>query len=421
MSEETNLQEPAVLSVKEFYQLITAHLENTYGRRHQIWIRGEIAKVYEKSHLYVDLIDPEDNDARPAMVNVHCWLSGWAPLKKRLAEEGIELKAGMVVSLKGYVDIYEAQGRLGFTFTDVNVAEILGDAAKRRAELLAKLTAEGLFEKNKTLDVPEVPLSVGLVASKGTEGFSDFTGQLLNSGRSFSVTHYQSLVQGDQAAAEIVKGIKALEKSDVDIICLVRGGGSKSDLACFDDETLARVIAGSTKPIFTGIGHTGDTSIADLAAHTMAITPTKLGEMIVALVNDWRYHHITQSAQSVLGATEAILEDAQNYLAERRRTVVFAVRDRLRAEKRHLETTGSHLAHQVKNLLFTKRTYLQSTRQLLSAYDPAKRLAQGWAVLTNASGEVVRSTSQVALGELVTARVEDGTIGSTVVTKNGAS
>jgi len=416
-----DFEDSPVLSVREFYGLLTDYLEESFGRRHPIWIRGEIAKVYEKSHIYVDLIDPDDDDARPAMVNVHCWLSGWGPLKKKLAADGIELKAGMVVSLKGYVDIYQPQGRLGFTFTDVNVAEILGDAAKRRAELLAKLQAEGIFEKNKEVQLNDVPLTVGLVASKGTEGFSDFTGQLLHSGRSFLIRHVQSLVQGDLAAAQIIKGISALEKSDVDIICLVRGGGSKADLACFDDEALVRAIAKSTKPVFTGIGHTGDQSIADLAAHTSAITPTKLGETIVAIVNDWRESHVLRASAELLAGTEAILEDAQNYLAERRRTVVFAVRDRIRAEQRHLANTGSHLAHQVKNLIATKKTYLASTRQLLSAYDPARRLAQGWAVLTNAKGEIVHSIGQVEAGEVVSARVADGVIESTVTNKNGAS
>jgi exodeoxyribonuclease VII large subunit len=410
-----------VLTVREFYGLLTNHLEESFGRRHPLWIRGEIAKVYEKSHIYVDLIDPDDPDAKPALVNVHCWLSGWGPLKKKLAAEGIELKAGMVVSLKGYVDIYAPQGRIGFTFTDVNVAEILGEAAKRRAELLAKLEAEGIFILNKELKLASVPLKVGLVASQGTEGFSDFTGQLLTSGRAFLIRHVQSLVQGDQAPAQIIKGLTALEKSDVDIICLVRGGGSKSDLACFDDERLVRAIAKCAKPVFTGIGHTGDHSIADMAAHTNAITPTKLGETIVALVNVWRDAHVVGPAGALLAGTEAILDDATNYLGERRRTVVFAVRDRIRSEQRQLANTASHLAHQVKNLISIKRTYLVSSRQLVSAYDPARRLAQGWAVLTDAKGEVIRSTNQVNTGDTLTARVLDGSIETTVTKKNGAT
>ena len=410
-----------VFTVREFYGLLTNHLEESFGRRHPFWIRGEIAKVYEKSHIYVDLIDPDDPDAKPALVNVHCWLSGWGPLKKKLAVEGIELKAGMVVSLKGYVDVYAPQGRIGFTFTDVNVAEILGEAAKRRAELLAKLEAEGIFAFNKQVELSSVPLKVGLVASKGTEGFSDFTGQMLGSGRAFLIRHVQSLVQGDQAPAQIIKGLTALDKSDVDIICLVRGGGSKSDLACFDDERLIRAIAKCTKPVFAGIGHTGDHSIADMAAHTSAITPTKLGETIVAIVNGWREAHVVVPAGALLAGTEAILDDATNYLGERRRTVVFAVRDRIRSEQRQLANTASHLAHQVKNLISIKRTYLVSSRQLVSAYDPARRLAQGWAVLTDAKGEVIRSTNQVNTGDTLTARVLDGSIETTVTKKNGAT
>ena len=398
---DDEVREPdEVLEVGAFYQLLTAQLESAFGRRHPHWVRGEIAKVYEKGHVYVDLVDAgsTSSDTKRPVLNAHCWATQWAPLKKKLAADGVTLSAGLIVNFYGYVDVYAPQGKIGFTITQIDVQGLLGDVARRRAELIARLTAEGLLEANKQIAVSPVPLRVGLVASPGTEGYSDFTGQLLHSGYGFQII---------------------LDQYGVDIICVVRGGGSKGDLACFDDERVARAIAESSTPVFTGIGHTGDESIADLVAHTRAITPTKLGEEIAAIVEGWHARHVRVPAQRVLDATAEILDEATEYAAERRRTMIFAVRDRLRAEQRHLASTRSGLWVHSRHLLTSSAQMLASHRALLSAYDPKRRLAQGWSIVTNREGQVVKSLDDVAAGDTVSVLVSDGSFESTVNEKTG--
>jgi exodeoxyribonuclease VII large subunit len=412
-----------ILEVGEFYELLTAQLESAYGRRHPCWVRGEVAKVYEKTHLYVDLVDAGSSasDSKRPVLNAHCWASQWNPLKRKLAGDGVSLQPGMIVNFFGYVDVYAPQGRIGFTVTEIDVAGLLGDVARRRLELIARLTSEGLLDANKRVALSPVPLRVGLVASPQTEGYSDFTGQLLNSGFGFEVLLVRTAVQGEAAPAQIVAAISTLDAHGVDIICLVRGGGSKGDLACFDDERVARAIALSSTPVFTGIGHTGDESIADLVAHTRAITPTKLGEDIASLVSNWYSNNVRSPALKLLSATEALLDEAVEYVAERRRTMIFAVRDRLRAEQRHLESTHQRLLIQSRHLLASATQSLASTRQLLGAYDPKKRLAQGWSIVTNADGLVARSLDQVRVSEDVRVTLSDGTFVSTVKEKDGVT
>ena len=233
------------------------------------------------------------------------------------------------------------------------------------------------------------------------------------------ITLVKTAVQGEAAPAQIVQAIVTLDAHGVDIICLVRGGGSKGDLACFDDERVARAMAASSTPVFTGIGHTGDESIADLVAHTRAITPTKLGEEIASLVANWYANNVRSPAQRILGVTEALLDEATEYLAERRRTMIFAVRDRLRAEQRHLGSTQQRLLMQSRHLLATAAQMLAGNRQLLGAYDPKKRLAQGWSIVTGADGTVVRSLAAVKVGDHVRVTLSDGSFASTVNEKNG--
>ncbi len=423
MTLDDTSSDETILEVGQFYELLTAQLESAFGRRHPRWVRGEIAKVYEKVHLYVDLVDAgsASSDSKRPVLNAHCWGSQWNPLKKKLAADGVTLKPGTIVNFFGYVDVYAPQGRIGFTVTAIDVEGLLGDVARRRQELVARLLSEGLLEANKRRVLSPVPLRVGLVASPGTEGCSDFTGQLLNSGYGFEITLVKTAVQGEAAPPQIVSAIETLDEHGVDIICLVRGGGSKGDLACFDDERVARAIANASTPVFTGIGHTGDESIADMVAHTRAITPTKLGEEIASIVAQWDQRYVRLPAQKVLNATEAILDEATEYVAERRRTMIFAVRDRLRSEERHLGTTRQRLWLQSTHLLNSAAQMLQSNRQLLGAYDPKKRLAQGWSIVTGEDGGVVRALKDVRMGEVVRVLVSDGAFESTVTAMDGAT
>lgn len=420
MVNDTESDEP-VFEVGEFYELLTAHLESTFGRRRPHWVRGEIAKVYEKGHVYVDLVDAgsASSDTKRPVLNAHCWATPWAPLKRRLGAEGVTLKVGMVVSFYGYVDVYAPQGKIGFAITEIDVEGLLGDVARRRQELITRLREEGLLDLNKATSLGPVPLRVGLVASPGTEGYQDFTGQLLNSNFSFEIVLVKTLVQGDAAPAQIVSAVETLDDYGVDVICIVRGGGSRGDLACFDDERVARAIARSTTPVFTGIGHTGDESVADLVAHTRSITPTKLGEEIVAIVKFWYQENLRHPAQRLLEATSDVLDEAVDYLGERRRTMIFAVRDRLRGEERHLVNTRERLAIQGRHLVDSATQMLLSHRQLLAAYDPTRRLAQGWSIVTDARGVVVKSLGGVTLGDEVHVLVSDGSFTSRVTEMKG--
>jgi exodeoxyribonuclease VII large subunit len=404
------------LEVGEFYELLTERLESAYGRRHPRWVRGEIAKVYEKSHLYVDLVDAgSSTSAKRPVLGAHCWASQWQGLKRRLAADGVTLEPGRVVNLFGYVDLYAPSGRVGFTVIDVDVAALMGDVARRRAELIARLRAEGLLEANRTRPFGPVPLRVGLVASPQSEGYNDFTGQLLGSGLAFQIVVAPVTVQGERAAGQLLGALRALDEAALDVIALVRGGGSKGDLAAFDDEALARGIAAARTPVVTGIGHTGDESVADLVAHHHAITPTKLGEELVVMVTQWRRRHVVDNARRLDEAASALVDEAEAYLGERRRTVIFAVRDRLRAEARHLGRQREWLSRQSGHVLERAAQSLTSARRLLEAYDPARRLAQGWSIVTREDGTVVRARGDVAEADLVRVRVSDGSFAARVL------
>ena len=176
-----------VHSIGGVYEQVEGALNLAFPRNRHLWVRGEIQYVsdHRSGHLFLNLVDPEDEGGRRRdrsrggvpTLSVKCWRSSWAPLRHGLAKQGIELTEGMVVVLRGSLDLYRAKGELSLILAEVDVTALLGQLAAKRAQLLQTLNAEGLLQRNARLPLPEVPLHVGLVASPGTEGCSDFLGQ----------------------------------------------------------------------------------------------------------------------------------------------------------------------------------------------------------------------------------------------------
>ena len=310
-----------VLSIGSLYEEVQGALQAAFPRNRQLWVRGEIQHIsdHRSGHLYMDLVDPGDDGARPRpaarggvpTLNVKCWRSSWAPLRHGLAKEGIELAEGMVVVLRGTLDLYRAKGEISFILAEVDVTALLGRMAAQRAQLLRKLEAEGLLGRNAALRVPEVAMHVGLIASPGTEGYQDFVGQLTGSGFGFRVSFVPVSVQGPGAPAAISRALRVLSRSDCDVIAMVRGGGARADLGAFETEVVARAVAGATKPVFTGIGHSGDQSVADIVAARTCITPTECGHQIVVATRGWWADHVATPAELLARRVPAFLGDAR--------------------------------------------------------------------------------------------------------------
>ena len=183
------------------------------------------------------------------------------------SKEGIDLAEGMVVVLRGTLDLYRAKGEISLILVEVDVTACCWRRmAAQRARLLRALEAEGLLGRNRSLRVPDLSMHVGLIASPGTEGCQDFLGQLTGSGFGFRISLVPVSVQGPHAPAAIARALEVLSRSDCDVIAMVRGGGAPADLAAFETEVVARAVARATKPVFTGIGHTGDETVADITA-----------------------------------------------------------------------------------------------------------------------------------------------------------
>ena len=431
-----------VLSIADLYGEVEDALARSFPRGRQLWVRGEVHNVSDQArtgHCYLDLIDPETSGQRQAPVlRVKCWRSTWGPLKGTLAQEGIELTEGMVVVIRGTLDFYRARAEVGFILAEIDVTALLGRLAAERAALLRALGAEGLLERNRALPVPQVPLRVGLVASPGTEGYRDFLGQLEGSGFSFQVSVVPTTVQGAGAPGAIARAISKLaaRATDFDLVVLVRGGGSKADLAAFDAEPVARAVATCPLPVWTGIGHTGDESVADLVANRCCITPTECGRELAQRVGQWWETRVAapadllhRRAAEALAAAEHRDHAARVRLAVTARHLVNTQAERLAARaqatarlaplvvgdaRSRVRLRADRLAPLTMGHLERTTERIEGWRRLLAAYDVDRQLERGYTLTLSDDGRVVRSVEGLTSGAVLTTRFADGTARSVV-------
>jgi exodeoxyribonuclease VII large subunit len=437
---------PGVLSIGALYDEVDAALTSTFPRNRQLWVRGEIQSFADQSgrsgHCYLDLVDPDGGDGAaprgrgaPAL-KVKCWRTSWLPMRGSLAKAGITLAEGMVVVLRGTLDLYRPKGEIGFILSELDVTALLGRLAVQRAQLLRTLETEGLLRRNAALVVPEVPLRVGLVASPGTEGYHDFLGQLTGSGFGYHVQVASVAVQGGDAPSAVARAIAALSRTDCDLVVVVRGGGSKADLATFDSEVVARAIAAGRKPVWTGIGHTGDESVADIVANRAFITPTECGHELVLRVGQWWEQRVAGPAAVLSRRVPSLLQEAQARDAAARGRLTHAARSQLRVHRERLTVRTVSLARLAPEGLSARQGALRahaarmgplalghvareaervrSWRRLLTAYDVERQLERGYTLTLTADGELVKSAAGLVAGREVVTRFADGTARSRV-------
>ena len=446
------------LSITDLYARVDRAVRATFPD--EVWITGEIRslKVNANGHCFIDLVDPANAQSSGApQLSVKCWANRWRSVRTSLERLGITLEAGMVVRAKGEVEFYKGRGTVDFKLSEIDTDALMGKVAAERARLIQALVDEDLFDRQRRIRVSRLPLRVGLVASPGTEGCNDFLGGLRGSGLAFDVVVAPTAVQGRDAPAMIAGAVRDLQAESVDVIVVVRGGGSKADLACFDQEPVARAIAGSAVAVWTGIGHTGDQSVADEVANRSFITPTECGQELARLALDY-WRGVEAVGADLARMARDRIRQADKTLAAHQRSMVTGARHQLdrhaerlvhragslrtlgrgqvdthaqrlaaagsrasraaelasRAEATLLGTRTRRLAALPARCLAVEELRAAQRRRLLGAYDYQRQLERGYSVTRGPDGTVVRSVVGLIPGARIATQLADGTVASTV-------
>ena len=442
------MPERRVYSVTE----LTGRIRDLFTRNFtDILVEGEISNCHEaqSGHIYFVLKDER------SQLRAVCFKTQVRAMKFR-PENGLH------VTVRGSISVYEARGDYQIYVESI---EPVGLGALQLAfdQLKKRLEAEGLFSPDRKKPLPMLPRCIGLITSPTGAAVRDVVRILRRRFHNVHLTLFPVRVQGEGAALEIVRALQFFNRQQsVDVLILARGGGSLEDLWAFNEEAVARAIAQSVIPVISGVGHETDFTIADFVADVRASTPSAAAELVVntrrefdkhvadlrqTLVDHLRYRILVLSRRvHELGARRGfrrpldmlrqqrqradeltsrlahalranLVLSTKRFNVAHKRIVAFDFRMKIAAVRLRLEKLQLELAARSDRALRQKRERLDRLGLQLNERSPLRVLERGYAIATDSDGQILRSSTQVALGDPVTLRLHQGRLSTSVTSK----
>ncbi len=362
-----------------------------------VWVRGEVSNFVQANsgHVYFTLKD------YAAAIRCVMWRADAARVE-RMPE------SGAAIEVHGSVSLYEARGDVQLYVDEIKLAGA-GALWQQFERLRARLLGEGLFAPEHKRPLPQFPRTIGVVTSREGAVLHDICNVLRRRNPLVQLLLAPTQVQGAGAAEMIAGAIAAINRFDIDLLIVARGGGSIEDLWAFNEECVARAIYDSRVPVISAVGHETDFTIADFVADLRAPTPSAAAEIAVADVREWRTtlqsteERLARVARSRLGEARMRLSN-QAYALQR-----VSPRSRVSSQQQRVDELSYRLAVGMTQVLALKRGALGGAGRHLAALNPEATLARGYAIVREKkSGRVVKSRGQVAGRTEIRVRVSDG-------------
>jgi exodeoxyribonuclease VII large subunit len=393
-------------SVSEYIEVVNGILKK--AQTPGVWIQGEIEGFNGRGkHTYFTVV--ERSDGKKASVSVAVWEFTYRKMKPLLDQHRLELRDGIKVRLFGSGDLYMERGSFTFKASSIDPRFTLGDLAGQRDEVIQRLKQKGLYDANRSLPTPLVPMRLALITSIGSAAYADTMHELEGADIGFHISTIDVRVQGEGSAESVVAALRTAASLDVDVVLLVRGGGSRTDLLTFESEAVAEAIAQCPKPVRTGIGHEIDVSVADEVAHRAYKTPTACAAGVVSMVN--AFIDTTEAAWGEIASQSlTLLQEAEHELsttATSLRSLVFAAV--ARAQSR-LDVARDRIRRRPTAVLKLASQVVDAASERLRLLDPATTMARGWSIVRDANGKSIKSVAQMHTNDLVAVQFADGSV-----------
>lgn len=348
------------------------------------WVECELNSVSNsRGNIYLDLIEKaQDSDDVIARNSGHIWYRQLLFIKKKLgALVDSILQDGTKVKLKVNLNYSERYG-LSFNIEDIDPAYTFGQFEMNRQKTIEQLKKKRLMEKNAKRKLSPILQRIGVISSKTAAGYQDFVQQLRGNpyGYHYQINLLQSAMQGPKTEPEVIQAIALAQENNYDVIAIIRGGGSKLDLAAFDNYNIAEAIANSKIPVITGIGHDIDLSVSDMVAHTVLKTPTA--------VADWLVEHNSTFESEVLSIEGEIYYAVQELLRYHKDELLL-IEEKLKSIPYHTLSMHEQMLENLEetidrlsSAIIDKEAYkLEAAEDLLNVLSPEQVLSRGYALI----------------------------------------
>lgn len=358
------------LSVSQLAQQIQQVIETELAPLY--WVVGELADFRQapQGHVYFELVEKQDHRIQ-AKIRANLWQFTYRAIAPKFAAAtGTNLKTGMKVLAQVSVNYHPIYG-LSITVKDIDPSFSLGERSRQRQETIDRLTREGLLRLNARFELPPVVQKIAIISSATAAGYGDFVNQLENNPYGYKVYHrlFPSLMQGNEAVSGLISALEKVENSaetlGIEAVVIIRGGGAQLDLDCFDEYLLAEKIARFPLPIFTGIGHERDETVADLVAHTRLKTPTAVAEF---LLDGFRAleENLALAIRRLDRATRSKLKEENSLVHQLELRTRSLSQNRLNLSKESITMLSRRIQQAGKNLLRIQAIHLESQEKTLT-------------------------------------------------------
>ncbi len=407
---------PEYLRLSEIGQLISATIEQKLGFR-KLWITAEIAGLnIRKGHCYLSLVEKDSNSTYPlAEMRGIIWKTQLPSIEKKFTEGGIALKEGIKILFLAKVN-YDVRFGLSLMIDDVKTEFTLGALETERRAVVKKLKDLQIYDLNKLKQIPEVPLRIAVISAEDAKGFEDFSGTLIKNvyGYKFKIKLFQALLQGDNAAPDMVRQLHAIQfNSDLfDVVVIVRGGGGIVNLLCFNDFRLCEAIAKFPLPVITGIGHTTNVSVADEVACHAETVPAEAANFLIEKVRNYE-EHISEIFNDIINiASEYASEELFSLNASSQRLALLTQKF-VSGETNKMSSNIIKLQYSYQSKIENESRNLLAFEQKTTLLDPLLVLKRGYSI-TKFNGHAVKDINDLKKGDEITTVLGNGSIQSTV-------
>jgi len=327
----------------------------------KLWVIGEISemKTNRNGHCYLVLVEKDvSTDTVIAQARATIWSYTFRMLRPYFeTTTGQVFIEGLKVLVSVSVEFHELYG-YNLNIHDIDPTYTLGDMARRRREIITRLTEEGIVDMNKELEFPYVPQKIAVISSETAAGYQDFTDHLTKNkaGYVFYLKLFPAVMQGNQTEASIIEALDQiyLYEDFFDVVVIIRGGGSQLDLSCFDNYNLACHITQFPLPVITGIGHEKDNTIVDIVAHTRLKTPTAVAEFLIDEVSKFDLL-LEDTKGKFLDSVQELLLKSNNMIEHLARKYGPVIHGKINRSIQNLNQKVWQVDHLVKSLVADRK------------------------------------------------------------------
>lgn len=403
------------LTLYDLQRMVRGALESRFSD--PVWISAEISelKVNNSGHCYLNLVEKGIGGGTPrAEARAMIWRSTYnslAPTFERAT--GTSLRSGLKVLVRVIVSFHETYG-YSLQIIDIDPSYTLGEVERRRRETIAMLVSDGVWDMNRELPTARPALRIAVVSSATAAGYRDFMRELQRSNYRFRTTLFESTMQGDGGEDSVVRALEdiAAKEDMFDIVAIIRGGGSTSDLALFDSYRIASHIAQFPLPVVTGIGHDKDVSVADMVAHTHCKTPTAVATHLVELA-DRELTLVEEYSTGIASEVERILQNKAMRVYTLGTDIERVATTYINNEQNRLSTIRNAIHSRLELIFATERNRLADMERTLKGYSIDNILKLGFAVVRSGDNALT-SVAQSSVGDSIDVELADGRLSAEI-------